>query len=140
MIIGGALQETCYGEYQDSGSINRRFAKDGGGTPLRVFTLQIYRQRNQGFPWESEVVGDLLMTAKYGIPIFQLRGSDSARLSFDVLPASPDIASASRRVSFEPLNRFDRGGDDQPQSAAWESADKMSSGCCYLPPCWQREP
>ena len=76
VIIGGALQDSTYGEYEtEMEMINRAFLEVmlKGDFHGRIFSFPIPTYNvTPDFPWESEV-GELLLqlTAKYGAPYFQ---------------------------------------------------------------------
>ena len=76
VIIGGALQDSTYGEYAvEMEMINRAFLEVmlKGDYHSRIFSFPIPTYNvTPDFPWESEV-GELLLklTAKYGAPYFQ---------------------------------------------------------------------
>jgi ribonucleoside-triphosphate reductase len=76
VIIGGALQDSTYGEYgAEMEMINRAFLEVmlKGDYHGRIFSFPIPTYNvTPDFPWESEV-GELLLklTAKYGAPYFQ---------------------------------------------------------------------
>lgn len=76
VIIGGALQDSTYGEYGvEMEMINRAFLEVmlKGDYHGRIFSFPIPTYNvTPDFPWESEV-GELLLklTAKYGAPYFQ---------------------------------------------------------------------
>lgn len=75
-IIGGALTETAYGEYQaEMDMLNRAFLEVmlEGDYHGRIFSFPIPTYNvTPDFPWDSEN-GELLLklTAKYGVPYFQ---------------------------------------------------------------------
>ncbi|SIN89149.1 ribonucleoside triphosphate reductase [Halodesulfovibrio marinisediminis] len=76
VIIGGALQDSTYGEYvEEMAMINKAFLEVmlQGDHHGRIFSFPIptYNVTTE-FPWDTEI-GDLLMqlTAKYGVPYFQ---------------------------------------------------------------------
>jgi ribonucleoside-triphosphate reductase len=76
VIIGGALQDSTYGEYApEMAMINRAFLEVmlEGDADGRIFSFPIPTYNvTEDFPWESEVGSLLLkMTAKYGAPYFQ---------------------------------------------------------------------
>lgn len=76
VIIGGALQDSTYGEFAaEMEMINRAFLEVmlKGDFHGRIFSFPIPTYNvTPDFPWESEV-GELLLklTAKYGAPYFQ---------------------------------------------------------------------
>ncbi len=76
VIIGGALQDSTYGEYAvEMEMINRAFLEVmlQGDYHDRIFSFPIPTYNiTEDFPWESEI-GELLLqlTAKYGVPYFQ---------------------------------------------------------------------
>lgn len=75
-IIGGALQDTTFGDFpEEMEMINRAFLEVmlAGDYHGRIFSFPIPTYNvTPDFPWESEV-GNLLLqlTAKYGAPYFQ---------------------------------------------------------------------
>jgi ribonucleoside-triphosphate reductase len=76
VIIGGAFQDSTYGEYaEEMDMINRAFIEVmlEGDADGRIFSFPIPTYNvTKDFPWESET-GQLLLqlTAKYGVPYFQ---------------------------------------------------------------------
>ncbi|WP_147820003.1 ribonucleoside triphosphate reductase [Salidesulfovibrio onnuriiensis] len=76
IIIGGAFQDSTYGEYaEEMAMINRAFLEVmlEGDADGRIFSFPIPTYNvTPDFPWESEA-GKLLlkMTARYGAPYFQ---------------------------------------------------------------------
>ncbi len=76
VIIGGALQDSTYGEYaEEMAMLNRAFLEVmlEGDADGRIFSFPIPTYNvTKDFPWDSEE-GKLLlkMTAKYGAPYFQ---------------------------------------------------------------------
>ncbi len=76
VIIGGAYQDSTYGEYgEEMAMINKAFLEVmlAGDHDGRIFSFPIPTYNvTEDFPWDSEI-GDLLMqlTAKYGVPYFQ---------------------------------------------------------------------
>ncbi|MEF2230592.1 MAG: ribonucleoside triphosphate reductase [Pseudodesulfovibrio sp.] len=76
VIIGGALQDSTYGEYaEEMALINKAFLEVmlEGDADGRIFSFPIPTYNvTKDFPWDSEV-GNLLLklTAKYGAPYFQ---------------------------------------------------------------------
>lgn len=136
VIIGGALQDTCYGEYQEEMDlINKAFCEvmEEGDASSRVFTFPIPTYNvTKEFPWESEVVDAIFsMTAKYGIPYF------SNYVSSDLSPE--DALSMCCRLRLDTSELRKRGGGlfgSNPLTGsigvvtinlsrlAWESADE----------------
>ncbi len=75
VIIGGEIQETTYGDYQEEMDIfNRAFCEVmlNGDAKGRVFTFPIPTINiTKDFDWDNEVVNDFMrITCKYGIPYF----------------------------------------------------------------------
>ncbi len=76
VIIGGQIQDSCYGEYEkEMEMINRAFLEImlEGDFHGRIFSFPIPTYNvTKDFPWDSQV-GELLLklTAKYGVPYFQ---------------------------------------------------------------------
>ncbi|SKA69463.1 ribonucleoside triphosphate reductase [Desulfobaculum bizertense] len=76
VIIGGKLQESTYGEYEEEmRMINKAFLEvmRDGDYDGRIFSFPIPTYNiTENFPWDSEI-GTLLLdlTAKYGAPYFQ---------------------------------------------------------------------
>ena len=76
VIIGGAFQDTTYGEYAvEMEMINRAFIEVmlQGDANNRIFSFPIPTYNvTQDFPWDSEAGRKLLqLTARYGVPYFQ---------------------------------------------------------------------
>ncbi len=76
VIIGGELQDTTYGEYNDEiAMFNKAFLEvmEEGDYHGRIFSFPIPTYNvGTDFPWETEVGEKLLkLTAKYGAPYFQ---------------------------------------------------------------------
>lgn len=75
IIIGGELQDTTYGDYQNEMDIiNKAFCEVmlEGDAKGRVFTFPIPTINiTKDFDWDSEVVNSIMdITCKYGIPYF----------------------------------------------------------------------
>lgn len=107
VIIGGVLQDTCYGDYQEEMDIiNKAFCEvmEEGDASSRVFTFPIPTYNvTKEFPWESEVVDAIFsMTAKYGIPYF------SNYVNSDLSPE--DALSMCCRLRLDTSELRKRGG------------------------------
>jgi anaerobic ribonucleoside-triphosphate reductase len=75
VIMGGEMQDTTYGDYQEEMDLfNRAFCEVmiNGDAKGRVFTFPIPTINvTKDFDWDNEVVDDFMrITCKYGIPYF----------------------------------------------------------------------
>ncbi len=107
VIIGGKLQDSYYGDYQEEMDlINKAFCAvmEEGDASSRVFTFPIPTYNvTKEFPWESQVVDAIFsMTAKYGIPYF------SNYVNSDLSPE--DALSMCCRLRLDTSELRKRGG------------------------------
>ncbi len=108
-IMGGKLQETVYGDYQEEmNMINKAFLETvlKGDAKGRVFTWPIPTYNiTKDFDWDSEVSNKIFeITAKYGIPYF------SNFINSDLKPSDVRSMCCRLRLDLKELSRNVTGG------------------------------
>lgn len=108
-IIGGKLQDTVYGDYQEEmNMINKAFLDTvlKGDAKGRVFTWPIPTYNiTKDFDWDSDVSNKIFeITAKYGIPYF------SNFINSDLKPTDVRSMCCRLRLDLKELSRNVTGG------------------------------